>query len=190
MHSESGPFIGKIATYTNSNGLQVPEGKVWQYVSVTGERYINHSGAYLDYDKPLNARLHIYTNQGGVPIQLNNNTKSSYQQNLVQMNQEQSLKLLQASQMKILQQQAAQKLQPKNGLPQPKLGLDGKNGDTVVMYPNNVPGARIEKVFDRNGKVIGQRIVNAPMPAQQKIIQRSNPTINQVVAPNFPISQN
>ena len=54
----------EIATYTNSNGFQVPEGKVWQYVSVTGERYINHSGSYLDYDKPLNARLFIYTSQG------------------------------------------------------------------------------------------------------------------------------
>ena len=53
----------EIATYTNSNGLQVPEGKVWQYVSVTGEI----GGAQLgrdEYHRPLNARLYIYTSQG------------------------------------------------------------------------------------------------------------------------------
>ena len=53
----------EIATYTNSNGFQVPEGKVWQYVSVTGES-ITDAGNQLYYDSPLSARLYIYTSQG------------------------------------------------------------------------------------------------------------------------------
>ena len=121
----------------------------------------------------------IYTNHGGVPLQQNNNNSIvNYQKNLQQINQEQNnMKLLQAAQVKNLQQPALQKLQPKGGLPQP-----------VVMYPNNIPGARIEKVFDRNGKVIGQRIVNSPMPIQQNLTQK--PAVTQVVSPKIPISQN
>ena len=120
----------------------------------------------------------VYTNHGGVPVQQNNNNSIvNYQKNLQQINQEQNnMKILQAPQVKNLQQ-APQKLQPKGGLPQP-----------VVMYPNNIPGARIEKVFDRNGKVIGQRIVNSPMPIQQNLTQK--PAVTQVVSPKIPISQN
>ena len=38
--------------------------------------------------------------------------------------------------------------------------------------------------------VVGQRIVNAPMPIQQKSIQKPASPVNQVMAPKTPTSQN
>ena len=61
-------FLGAdLATYNNSNGKTVPYGKIWQYVSVTGERTDNYwgNGSYYDKYIPLNATLHFYSELGG-----------------------------------------------------------------------------------------------------------------------------
>ena len=61
-------FLGAdLATYRSSNGKTVPQGKVWQYVSVSGEEpnSTDSRDRYGD-SHPLSAALHFYSDDGGV----------------------------------------------------------------------------------------------------------------------------
>ena len=64
-------FLGSdLATYNSSNGKTVPYGKIWQYVSHSGEK-VTDGYQRNDYgDKyPLNAVLHIDADNGRVLVQ-------------------------------------------------------------------------------------------------------------------------
>jgi len=63
-------FLGAdLATYRSSNGKTVPQGKVWQYVSVSGEEpnSTDSRDRYGD-SHPLYAALHFYSDDGGVHL--------------------------------------------------------------------------------------------------------------------------
>ena len=64
-------FLGSdLATYNNSNGKTVPYGKIWQYVSNSGEKVTNDYVRNSYGDKyPLNAVLHIDADNGRVLVQ-------------------------------------------------------------------------------------------------------------------------
>ena len=55
-----------IATYNNSNGIFVPEGKVWQYIAVTGEtlEYFSN-GNLISRSYPLLTRISVTPISGG-----------------------------------------------------------------------------------------------------------------------------